>query len=943
MNPLRCRFFAVHRLDHFRAQLFVIAGLGIVVAMTSAHAEQRLEQGPMVMTYAPRPRGMTLLYDGVQIVKHSDIVATAPTWTPHHYVGPTAEALESAVLATGEKARSLTVTHRGDLGAFVGREQLTLLDSGELEQVFEGQFVPDDGEALLQWRIAALDPALIIGRPFRAVHPDGTTSSGIVPVMPVPEQPPLAKGFSQLEFDSRIGLVRITVDSERPLVFYDYRASRWANPGDPFFWFGDLDARIRRDQPARYRIRYAVVPVSAGSRVLPDQEVAVPVGPAWSVLSPAPDGVPTIIPRPREIQPTGTNAVLATLPVEPPAEAAAGAAHTELIRYWRTLAPAESADQPAAPALTMRRAAADAELPPEGYSVAVDGDGIAITAADTSGFLNAVQTVKQMSWRNRAGAIEVFGARIRDWPALSFRGVHMFTGGQGPQLHAELIRDVLAAAKINHLVLQAEYVKWDAFPEIHHPRYGMSKDEVRGLLALCRALEIEVIPLIQTLGHCQWMFEGGNNLDLAEDPEARWAYCVTNPQAYDFIFTVFREALELFHPRILHIGHDEFTDRGRVPFRPESQPFTVEQLFVMDTRKIHAWLAERGVRTMMWGDMLLAKNEAPDACNAKSPETAAALRAELPDDILIADWHYVDAPAGQFTSLKVFHDAGHQTVASTWYRPGNIVGFAQAAWQNKARGLLQTTWAGYSLDRESFARETFQYIAHVFAADAAWNADRAPQIDLAAAGEAFFRMRGTTALPVGWRDGWTVDLAPAANLSLAAESADGWFGLGPEHDLSRTPTGPVRLGGVRWDIASHGASNAVALAGKLSAAAPAPQAVTLHLDQPAEMLLLLVTTPFPCAAGTIIASAEIRTPAGATERLELVYGRNIFACTDLTSSGDAPIVWRGRTASGQDVGLRAAVWPIEKTTMPISSITFRGSNAPSPLVLVALTGIAGAR
>jgi len=582
------------------------------------------------------------------------------------------------------------------------------------------------------------------------------------------------------------------------------------------------------------------------------------------------------------------------------------------------------------------------KVPAEGYILKVTGDALTVEASDGAGFRHAVQTLKQLMSIAPDGDVLVRATEIRDWPSLGFRGIHLFTGGQGADLHLQLIRNIIAALKFNRLVLQAEYIEWESHPELHHPKYGMPKSEVRKILTACRQAGIEVIPLVMALGHSQWIFETGHNLDLAEDPEAGYAYCATNPKTYEFLFDIYKEALELFQPRIFHIGHDEFHHRGRVPFRESSKPYTVEQLFTMDTLKLHEWLTARGVQVMMWSDMLLGPGEGPDATSAASRESAAKLRTELPKDILIADWHYVDVPPEKFNDLSIFQKDGFQALAATWNRGGNISNFAKAASDNHALGLLQTTWAGYSLDPNSYAANLRQYAAYVYAAEAAWNADRPPDPDTFPADAYFLDLMGASTLKPANRAGWTADLRPACNYPLAAADAHGWFELGPQHDLSALPRGKVRLKGLEFhvgDAADLNAPAAVLLAGRLTPGLKLPDAVELRMDAQAAQLAILQVTNYTCDAGTKVGSYELTYEDGQQETLDLVYGQNVLAYTDLAAAAAAPVVWSGKTGAGGPASVRVLVWSVAAPEKRIRTLRVRSANAAGSLMILGITGL----
>src|SRR5690606_652680 len=111
---------------------------------------------------------------------------------------------------------------------------------------------------------------------------------------------------------------------------------------------------------------------------------------------------------------------------------------------------------------------------------------------------------------------------------------------------------------------------------------------------------VDLIPLIQSLGHSEWIFTNGHNLDIAEDPDMPYAYSPTNPRTYDFIFSVYQEALDFFQPKGFHIGHDEVTMRGRFPYRSRESGMSATDLILMDTIKLNDWFRERGVMVHLW-------------------------------------------------------------------------------------------------------------------------------------------------------------------------------------------------------------------------------------------------------------------------------------------------------------------------------------------------------
>ncbi len=945
----------------------------LTVPCVARAAERVLAAGPVQVTVNGWNRGVSVAWNGVPVSVGSNMVVTEPPWSPHYYLGPDGSVVD--VATPGELSGGgvrLRLKHRAKDGSFIADDTITTYPNGTVERTLQGQFTREDGEALIQWTAACLNPALIVGRKYEARLKDGTTREGVVPVDPASSdanEAALAKGFTSITFDSRIGPIRISADiSPGDMICYDYRKSQWADASRPYFWLGDLGTRFKKGDTLGYRITIQLP--SGGDAVQPQSvrrgKVTIhPQGTAQGITLGAP---PVVIPRPKQMDargkylPLGVFAGPDAQPIQADEHArevlgiGSGAApvYDAICGFLGCGAPRPPAqpnspvNEPAGrPVVRLLEPEDGQRLPEEGYEVDVGDDGIMIRANEARGFLYALQTLRQLKVTlpspgpSGAGEAAVQHVHVRDWPSLSFRGVHLFTGGQGNDLHRKLLRKVIGGLKMNHVVLEAEYIEWDSHPEIHHPEYGMPKDEVRELLDLCRELQIEVIPLVMSLGHCQWMFETGHHADLAEDPDADWAYCVTNPKTYEFIYEIYQEAIDLFKPKIFHIGHDEFHHRGRVPYRESSKKFTVEELFLMDTLRHHQWFKERGIRLMMWGDMLLGKGEGPDACHAASEKSAKALRAKLPKDIVIADWHYVDAPPDQYVNLDAFAADGFTTVASTWSRPGNIVRFAQAAHDKKALGHLQTTWAGYSLDPSCFQNEIHQYAAYVLAAEAGWNAEDPPDPDAYPFATYFLDRMGMSSLKPGYRSGWTASLGPAFNYSLVATDANGWFGLGPDHDLSAMPGGLTRFKGLTFEVGDSGAPalTAIVLRSKMSRGFDFPSRVELEIGAKAAQLAVLHTTDFPCARGTRLGEYVITYEDGTETKTDLVYGHNVLAHTDPTAVADAPIVWQGRTKAGQPVSLRALIWDNPHPENTIRTFTAQSADAAASLVVIGLTGL----
>ena len=164
---------------------------------------------------------------------------------------------------------------------------------------------------------------------------------------------------------------------------------------------------------------------------------------------------------------------------------------------------------------------------------------------------------------------------------------------------------------------------------------------VRQLIDHCRHRHMEVIPEVPLLSHCDYLLTRHPELaERREDPYPD-TYCPSNPATYELVFDVLEEVIEVFRPRMLNIGHDEYYSIALCE-RCKGKP--APEIFAGDIRKLHAFLAERGVKTQMWGEKLIAakfKDGTPlgGAERWGTPATHPAIDL-IPRDVEILHWYW---------------------------------------------------------------------------------------------------------------------------------------------------------------------------------------------------------------------------------------------------------------------------------------------------------------
>ena len=172
-------------------------------------------------------------------------------------------------------------------------------------------------------------------------------------------------------------------------------------------------------------------------------------------------------------------------------------------------------------------------------------------------------------------------------------------------------------------------VEWETCPECVWPE-ALSKKEFRELLAETRAWGLEPIPLLQTVGHAEYVLQHPSYHAFRELAHRSDCYCTSNAKVTKFLQSWVAEYLDLFGDlRYFHLGGDEAYVFGKCP-QCSTDPTLRgrNQLFGKHIRAVAEPLLKKQVRPGIWNDMIMAD---PGATGLS------------PQDFVIWDWNYWDS------------------------------------------------------------------------------------------------------------------------------------------------------------------------------------------------------------------------------------------------------------------------------------------------------------
>jgi hypothetical protein len=370
---------------------------------------------------------------------------------------------------------------------------------------------------------------------------------------------------------------------------------------------------------------------------------------------------------------------------------------------------------------------------PEGYLLQVDEKSILIAGSDERGAFYGLQSLRQLIQKTNQG-IRVCGLEVRDWPDKTFRGVKLYLPGRANiQFFKRFIRDFMALYKFNTLMMEMNAcMRLDRHPELnsgwvefardtnfsrrnyppgvpHEMEVNSShqdtadggfleKDEVADLVRWTEQNHIEVVPEIPSLTHSFYLL--AKHRALSQVPDEKWpdTYCACDPKSYELLFEVMDEYIEVMKPKMVHAGHDEwFAPFGVGPCCKDRDP---GEVYGEDLKKVHDYLAKKGIRMAIWGDYLLErvrgkglqKRTAPDGWVYYSPGamTPQQVKAIVPKDILIFNWFWNEEEGGESAEAQLEEMGFHQIY-------GNMTPFVQKYTERSKRPTLiggaPSSWA----------------------------------------------------------------------------------------------------------------------------------------------------------------------------------------------------------------------------------------------------------
>ena len=235
---------------------------------------------------------------------------------------------------------------------------------------------------------------------------------------------------------------------------------------------------------------------------------------------------------------------------------------------------------------------------PEEYILTSGSEEISIVANQLSGILHGIQSLKQLIYPAQElsnGKIKVPGLSINDYPAYSWRGMHLDVSRHFYDKNEVIkILNAMATAKLNifhwHLTddqgwrieikkypkLTSEGAYRDSMivghmadypPKYNVKRYGgyYTQEDIKEVVQHAANLGITIVPEIEMPGHAvaalqaypEYSCKGSDVPAFSEWGVSEHVFCAGKDQTFDFLQDIISEVIELFPGPYIHVGGDE--------------------------------------------------------------------------------------------------------------------------------------------------------------------------------------------------------------------------------------------------------------------------------------------------------------------------------------------------------------------------------------------------
>ncbi len=287
----------------------------------------------------------------------------------------------------------------------------------------------------------------------------------------------------------------------------------------------------------------------------------------------------------------------------------------------------------------------------QGYRLEIRPEGLALAAKTEQGLFYGLMTLRQILLESKSERRNSIAAvSIVDWPAIEMRGYEEDYGRDQVSTMEDLKRTVLRLAqyKMNSFLMFIEpdhfVYKFDPNISTDYDRFTMA--EIRELVAYAKRHYVQVIPVIELLGHTEMLLRHERYKRIAEMPAGGGDLCPTSEETWEVVANIVNELAPAFDAKYFHTGLDESMAIGMGRSKEAVEKFGIAKVYADYYNRLNRLIRKHGQIMMMYGDIVMNH---PDILTM------------LDKDIVLMSWDYI--PRERYGSLDRFSQLGFKTTS----------------------------------------------------------------------------------------------------------------------------------------------------------------------------------------------------------------------------------------------------------------------------------------
>jgi len=362
---------------------------------------------------------------------------------------------------------------------------------------------------------------------------------------------------------------------------------------------------------------------------------------------------------------------------------------------------------------------------PEFYELLAAGHTLTISATDDAGFFAATSTIRELL----QDGTRIESIKIEDWPTTLFRAIHLDLKGLTPNL-ATLKEFIERAARAKYNAVLVEYedrFPYKCLPDVRGP-YALTPETLKEFLGHAAIHGLEIIPLVQTLGHWEFILRHEKYRSFAEVPAQPQMLCPASAGGVKLCKEMVGEILEAHSKsRYIHLGADEAWQLGENPETRQaaSKPGGKHHLYIEHVCKFIRQVKNDGKQALIWDDML---REMPLDQIKKLPKGTGLVywdyhphNGEYKPELLPALAKYREAGLPVFGASAIKGaEQFYGSVPKYGHRFDNVDWWIEAAEATPLQGHIATSWARFNSNLTPCEPLPVSYPSMLYAAERMW-------------------------------------------------------------------------------------------------------------------------------------------------------------------------------------------------------------------------------